>query len=97
MVATEQPAHGVDLRGPAPTNPDNVAERAESRLRGNSYLALKNVTCDFQDGVLTLRGCLPTYYLKQIAQAVVGRLDGVQRIVNDIQVTPARRNVSWPV
>jgi len=28
-------------------------------------------------------------YLKQIAQAVVGRLDGVPRIVNEIEVTSA--------
>src|SRR5262249_8894297 len=52
----------------------------------NSYLALKNVRCDFHEGVLTLKGCLPTYYLKQMAQSVVGRIEGVQRIVNEIQV-----------
>ena len=38
------------------------------------------------DGVLTLRGCLPTYYLKQVAQTSVAGLEGVERIVNLIQV-----------
>jgi len=38
------------------------------------------------DGVLVLRGCLPTYYLKQIAQEVMGDLEGVNRIDNQIQV-----------
>lgn len=68
-----------------------IAEGAEHCLRQNSYLALKNVRCDYHDGVLTLRGCLPTYYLKQLAQSVVARLDGVGRIVNEIVVVTASR------
>jgi hypothetical protein len=43
-----------------------VVEGAENRLRSNSYLALKNVSCEFREGVLTLRGYLPSYYLKQM-------------------------------
>jgi osmotically-inducible protein OsmY len=44
------------------------------------------------DGVLVLRGCLPTYYLKQVAQEVVVSVQGVERIDNQIQVvTPAAR------
>jgi osmotically-inducible protein OsmY len=72
-----------------------IAEGAETRLRSNSYLALKNVTCDFRDGVLTLRGCLPTYYLKQMAQTAVARMEGVQRIVNEIVVvaSPGRSGI----
>ncbi len=93
MIAVEQPGSRAELPGRGPMNPDdNIAERAENRLRGNAYLALKNVSCEYRDGVLTLHGCLPTYYLKQIAQAVVGRLDGVRHIVNDIAVTPIGRN-----
>jgi len=68
-----------------------IVEGAENRLRHNSYLALKNVHCDYNEGVLTLRGCLPTYYLKQIAQATVARLEGVQRIVNEIEVVGTAR------
>src|SRR5262245_36272645 len=63
-----------------------VAELAEGRLRSNSYLALKNVSCEYQEGRLILRGCLPTYYLKQLAQEVVARLDGVDLVVNQIDV-----------
>jgi osmotically-inducible protein OsmY len=74
-VLTAPPVRRVD--------PADLAERA---LRNSPYLALRNVTCDCRDGVLTLRGCLPTYYLKQVAQAVVARLDGVRQVVNEIQV-----------
>jgi osmotically-inducible protein OsmY len=66
------------------------ADLAERCLRSNPYPALKNVSCDLLDGVLVLRGCLPTYYLKQIAQEAVAALEGVEHIDNQIQVvTPA--------
>ena len=63
-----------------------AAERAEVRLRGNSYLALKNISCKCQNGVLTLNGCLPSYYLKQVAQTAVAGVEGVKRIENRIEV-----------
>lgn len=68
----------------------NVGELAERCLRSNAYLALKNISCEFKQGVLTLRGCLPSYYLKQIAQAAVARVEGVERIENQIEVVNGR-------
>jgi hypothetical protein len=69
-----------------------LQELAEGRLRRNPYLALKHVACDCRGEVLVLRGCLPSYYLKQIAQEAVASLEGVVRIDNQIQVvTPASR------
>jgi osmotically-inducible protein OsmY len=59
---------------------------AERRLRSNPYLALKKVSCDSHEGVLILRGCVPSYYLKQIAQQAVASLEGVERIDNQIEV-----------
>jgi osmotically-inducible protein OsmY len=64
----------------------SVRELAERCLGSNPYLALKNITCEVTQGTLTLRGCLPSYYLKQIAQAAVARIDGVERIDNQIEV-----------
>jgi osmotically-inducible protein OsmY len=66
-----------------------IGELAESRLRGNSYLALKNITCQYQDGTLVMRGRVPSYYLKQVACAAVAGLPGVRRIVNQIDVGSA--------
>jgi osmotically-inducible protein OsmY len=67
-----------------------IKDLAEGCLRRNPYRALKNVSCDYEAGVLTLRGCLPSYYLKQVAQQVVAHLEGVERIHNQIEVvTPA--------
>jgi hypothetical protein len=62
-----------------------IIESAERCLHNNPYLA-KTVSSDYHDGVLILRGCLPTYYLKQLAQRRVVGLEGVERIDNEIQV-----------
>jgi CheY-like chemotaxis protein len=70
----------------APADPEDLREAAENRLRGNPYLALKNISCECRAGVLTLRGCLPSYYLKQIAQSAVAHLNGVHGINNEIEV-----------
>jgi osmotically-inducible protein OsmY len=72
----------------------DVLERAESELRRNAYVALKNIACEYREGVLTLHGCLPTYYLKQLAQEAVARLDGVERIENRIEVVAPSRHIS---
>lgn len=60
---------------------------AERGLRSSRYPALKAVSCDCQGGVLILRGCLPSYYLKQMAQEVVAhQFDKAERLENRIQV-----------
>ena len=63
-----------------------IEEAAEGHLRRSSYLALRDIGCTCREGVVTLRGCLPTYYLKQIAQHVVTELEGVCGIINQIEV-----------
>ena len=80
---TRYPADGAPL---ACEREFGVAKLAESRLRCHSYLALKNVSCEYQQGRMILRGWLPTYYLKQVAQEVVAHVDGVTLIVNEISV-----------
>jgi hypothetical protein len=70
----------------APAATGALVDLAQACLRRNSYLTLKNLSCEQQGGALVLRGCLPSYYLKQVAQEVVARLDGVIRIDNRIEV-----------
>ena len=71
-----------------------IEEAAEGHLRRSGYLALRNIGCNCREGVVTLRGCLPTYYLKQIAQHVVAELEGVCGIINQIEVlAPSGRAV----
>lgn len=63
-----------------------VAVLAEERLRNARSAELRHVSCLFTDGVLTLRGVVTSYYLKQIAQASVRDLDDVAQVQNLIRV-----------
>ncbi len=40
-----------------------------------------------QDGVLVVRGFVPSFYLKQVLQTVIQSLDGVRVMDNQVQVT----------
>jgi osmotically-inducible protein OsmY len=42
--------------------------------------------CDYHEGALILRGDVPSYFLKQLAQEAVRGVEGVEEIVNRIQV-----------
>ena len=63
-----------------------VEAEAESRLRQSSYREVRCVTCEFHEGVLTLRGRVPTFYLKQVAQSLVLRMEGAEEINNRVEV-----------
>ena len=64
----------------------DVEEVARIKLQLSPYRALRRVTCEFIDGTLFLQGRVPTYHYKQLAQVTVLGLDGVQRIVNELEV-----------
>lgn len=66
-----------------------VASTAEIRLRSSSYQALKAITCEYHEGVLTLQGRVTSYYQKQIAQELVASLGGVREIDNRLVVEAA--------
>jgi osmotically-inducible protein OsmY len=69
-----------------PSKEPGVAHLVERRLRSHSYPALREISCEYRDRVLVLRGRLPTYYLKQVAQTVAGGVEGVERVDNHIEV-----------
>lgn len=65
---------------------DAMALAAEARLLNSPYVELRHVSCEFNHGVLRLRGHVPRYYLKQIAQNLVSRLSGVVEVDNQLDV-----------
>ncbi|NQT14202.1 MAG: BON domain-containing protein, partial [Planctomycetes bacterium] len=52
----------------------------------HAYCPLRSVSCECRQGVLFLRGLLPTFYLKQLAQEAVGRVEGISQVVNETVV-----------
>ena len=64
----------------------DIEELARIKLQLSPYRALRRLTCEFLEGTLFLQGRVPTYHYKQLAQVTVSGLEGVQRIVNEIDV-----------
>ena len=64
-----------------------VAEHAERILHESPYHQLHTLKCEFDSGVLTVRGRVSTFYLKQVAQCAIIQLNGVVRIDNRIEVS----------
>lgn len=68
----------------------NVAERTEAAVRtclmASPYLDLRHVQCHVEDGVLSITGRVPSFYLKQVAQTAVSKIDGVERVENCLEV-----------
>ena len=70
---------------------DAVEAEAKTQLMMSAYAPVRRVSCEFEAGVLTLRGQVPTYFLKQIAQTVVlNRLEGIVEINNRLEVARER-------
>jgi osmotically-inducible protein OsmY len=63
-----------------------ITERARATLRRSAYCELREVSCDFSGGVLTLTGRVPSYHLKQLAQAAVADVPGVIAVDNHVEV-----------
>ena len=65
------------------TNSDGVLHHAKRVLRNSPYQEIRNLGCEFNDGVLTLNGVVTTFYLKQLAQSAVQSLEGVDKLQNN--------------
>jgi hypothetical protein len=85
----DEPQHPLakSVASQAPGSLD-IGKLAECRLRRSGYLAMQHLSCAFRAGVLTLHGRLPSYYLKQVALAVVATVEGVARIDDQVEVAP---------
>ncbi len=70
----------------AASESSRVSQWAARQLRETGYPALTTVSCHYHEGVLILRGCVPSYHLKQVAQTVVAQLPEVQQVVNRLTV-----------
>jgi len=75
-----------------------VQEAVERVLRKAAYLALRSVRCEVAGDALILKGSVPSYYLKQMAQMHAIQENAAHRIVNEIEViTSSARGPSAPL
>jgi len=86
ISAARLPAHDSHL--PSEVAQSSVVQAALRLFEASPYLSLRGVSCDHHEGALVLRGALPSYYLKQMAQEAVVRMPGVLEVHNRIEVFP---------
>ena len=72
--------------------PCAIAEIAEARFRESSRMALRSICCKAERGVLVLEGQLSTFFQKQLAQEIVANIEGVEQVVNQIEVVSSDRS-----
>ena len=70
------------------THPEEqVAETIRRRLQNCQHgFIFRKVSATFEDGRLVLRGCVPSFYLKQNLQELLRGIPHVEQIVNNVDV-----------
>ncbi len=86
MSPRRQPKISLNRPNPFEALFQEIAEIARAVLRQSAYAELRELSCDFNGGILTLRGLVPTYYLKQLAQEAVADVPGVIEVENRVEV-----------
>jgi hypothetical protein len=86
QVNAMSPAHGSVSTGRSAAFDRDLAAQAEGRLRTSGHPALQCLVCECRARILVLRGRVSSYYLKQLAQELVRRIDGTEAIVNLVDV-----------
>ncbi|MFT4558928.1 MAG: osmotically-inducible protein OsmY [Porticoccaceae bacterium] len=63
-----------------------VLAEVKRRLGESPYSAIKQIQLEFYEGVLILRGKVPTFYTRQVALALAMTVDGVELVDDRISV-----------
>ena len=85
MTTSAEPFSGGGRRDKTPAD-SSIIQQAEAALRNSSHAGLRHVHTRFDDGHITLTGQVASYYLKQLAQTIVGQLPQVASVDNQLQV-----------
>jgi len=68
------------------TQAGQILDTAKERIQCHAHLSVQRIWCEYSDMRLILRGQVPSFYLKQLAQTAVSGIDGVSQVVNEIEV-----------
>ena len=66
-----------------------IQDQARAALRSSAYHPVRHVSCEVRECVLILRGRVPSFYMKQMAQNVV------RHLLIDALVMENRVEVDW--
>ena len=78
----------ADTAGGAQRQPQSLIDIARAALSAHSHFRGRIDRFDFDqaEGALIIKGSVPSFYLKQVLQTVLGAIDGVERVINCVDV-----------
>jgi osmotically-inducible protein OsmY len=76
----------VGERPTAPVMNADVASQVSQALRATGHLCLRRVRIRVAEGLLILRGEVPSYHVKQVALAAALRVAGVKEMQFELEV-----------
>jgi hypothetical protein len=79
-------AYALPLQRNSMQEDEAILAEARTRFQRSPYHELHEINCDFREGVLILRGRVPSYFIKQVAQSAVFSLEGIGEIDNRLEV-----------
>lgn len=65
---------------------NRVVLLAKDRLLKQPHLSVQRIWCEYDGRQLFLRGQVPSFYYKQLAQVAVAGMEDVGQVVNEIEV-----------
>lgn len=77
--------HVLEIRK-TPAHCEGIEQAATECLLKSPYYAVRRVFCQYDHGTLFLRGRLPSFHQKQVAQEAIARVKGVTQVINGIEV-----------
>jgi osmotically-inducible protein OsmY len=91
LTVTQGGSMGIRQKSPTPTDAQLTAAVYDT-LAADQRLAPSEVTVYVQQGAVTLRGVVPSYYQKHIAEQAAHDVIGVARVTNGLAVRTAHRD-----
>lgn len=63
-----------------------LSDKVRTALDSSPYLPATQLTVETESGHVRIEGTVGSFFQKQMAQEIVIRLDGVERVNNELQV-----------
>ena len=86
MMALKAAPAGISSGSSSLTQARNVAHSALQRLHQSPYRGLRSVELDVTGNTMVLTGRVKTFFLKQMAQHLLGDYSGSWEIKNNLRV-----------
>ncbi|MEZ6136135.1 MAG: BON domain-containing protein [Pirellulaceae bacterium] len=63
-----------------------LRHRVDTAINTNPHLSGHHVFCQTESGIVVLHGRVSSFFQKQMAQEALKRLEGVEKIINELEV-----------